>query len=796
MTYLKNYLVIVLLLLGSVSKGFAQSPSDEALRKLSLPEKYDIATELMRVKQYYQSLRLWLLLVEEKPDNYNYNFKTGVCYLNQNLNKTKALPYLEKCLDHVTKNYNPFDFTETKAPVDLYYYLGKAYHLNYQFDKAIEMFTRFKNEASSKHILQPDCDRQIAMANNAKFETANPRQTNTTTVNLGPNINSEYSDYSPVISLDENALYFTSRRLRADSSNIMAIMPDDGKYYEDIYVSFRDPETGEWKKATQVDLFNKTKENEATISVSADGMRLYIYHDVQGDGNIFFSDYVDTAYSEMEPIGDHINSTSWETHITFTPDGSTCYFVSDRPGGLGGRDIYRCTRLPNGEWSQPLNVGAPLNTIYDEDGPFISADGRTLYFSSNSDKSMGGFDIFFCELKDDMTFTEPTPIGVPINSVDDDVFFITSADGKRGYFTSVRNDSYGEKDIYMISMDTTVLVNVAILKGYIQVPSNQKIPDDILIVVSDLTEGGDPTEYRPRPQDGSYVFVLTPCHEYLVDYQQDGTSFHQYQFQVPCEASYQQLEKVLMLDPIAMGVIETPDTTNKNKVVPHWKILGLTAEYLANHKIDVDILDAKNKKVYTESVNPDGTFNYRKLDSDKSYIFKLREGAEPLCDELEIVLLDENGNEAGKTVRDDKCKFTFNKKPNTTTVDNPPLAVGPTSYEKHYHYNRTGVDKDFNRFINDLVNIIKANGVVYIDIESSASKVPTTTYGDNDNLAKARLKEAKQKILAALAAKGISADKVKFVSETSLVQGPEYNDDWNTNREVYEKYQYIRIKAK
>jgi hypothetical protein len=251
-----------------------------------------------------------------------------------------------------------------------------------------------------------------------------------------------------------------------------------------------------------------------------------------------------------------------------------------------------------------------------------------------------------------------------------------------------------------------------------------------------------------------------------------------------------------MLDPIAMGVIETPDTTNKNKVVPHWKILGLTAEYLANHKIDVDILDAKNKKVYTESVNPDGTFNYRKLDSDKSYIFKLREGAEPLCDELEIVLLDENGNEAGKTVRDDKCKFTFNKKPNTTTVDNPPLAVGPTSYEKHYHYNRTGVDKDFNRFINDLVNIIKANGVVYIDIESSASKVPTTTYGDNDNLAKARLKEAKQKILAALAAKGISADKVKFVSETSLEQGPEYNDDWNTNREVYEKYQYIRIKAK
>lgn len=801
-------LVVIFFLTGIVSGVFAQGtpPSDEDLRKIPLPDKFDIATELMKEKQYYQALRVWLIILEEKPDNANYNFKAGVCYLNLNLNKTKALPHLEKGLNQVTKKYNPFDFTETQAPVDLYYYLGKAYHLNYQFDKAIEMFTRFKSEAGTKHILAPDADRQIAMANNAKYEVANPRQGNTQTINLGPNVNSEYSDYSPVISLDENALYFTSRRLRADSSNIRAIIPDDGKYYEDIYVSFRNRETGEWGKAQQVDLFNKMRENEATISVSADGQRLYIYHDVDGDGNIYYSDFVDTAYTEMEPIGDFVNSTSWETHITFTPDGNTAYFVSDRPGGLGGRDIYRVTKLPNGQWSSPFNVGAPINTIYDEDAPFISADGRVLYFSSNSDKSMGGFDVFVSEFKEDKTFSDPVPIGVPINSVDDDVFFITSADGKRGYFSSVRSDTYGEKDIYMIQLDSTAIVNVAILKGYIKVPSGQPIPNGIVILVSDLTEGGDPTEYKPRPQDGSYVFVLTPCHEYLVDYQMEGNTFHQYQFQVPCEASYQELEKVLLLDPVAMGIIEENPENNTNptnETTYTWKVLG-NLDNLKGKKLSIEIMDENGKKMATESVNPDGTFNFRKLNPDNTYLFKMKVDNITLCEELEIVLVDNTNKVVGTTTRDGKCKYSYNKKEvatnnnNNTNQNNVVIKAEPSSYERYYNYNKKGVsdDKNFNKFVNDAAKLVKANGVVYIDIESSASKVPTATFKTNENLAKVRMEEAKKRLIIALKAKGISEDKIKFVSETSMVQGPEYNDDYKENADEYHKYQYIRLKAK
>lgn len=800
----KHILLFLFLLIGGIGNLHAQggAPSDEEIRKNPLPDKYDVATELMKEKQYYQALRIWKIILEEHPDNANYNFKAGVCYLNLNLDKTKALPHLEKSLTKVTKNYDPFNFMEDKAPVDVYYYIGKAYHLNYQFDKAIEMFNKFREEAGKKHIFAPDIDHQIAMANNAKYEIAHPRQTNTQTVNLGKNINSEYSDYSPVLSLDENALYFTSRRLRSDSSNIRAIIPDDGKYYEDIYVSFRDRETGVWGPATQVDLFNKVRENEATISVSADGLRIYIYHDVDGDGNIYFSDFVDTAFTEMEPIGDHVNSTSWETHISFTPDGNTAFFVSDRPGGLGGRDIYRVTKLPNGQWSEPFNMGAPVNTRYDEDAPFISADGKTLFFSSNSDKSMGGFDVFVSELTEEKTFTEPVPMGIPINSVDDDVFFITSADGKRGYFSSVRADTEGEKDIYMIELDSTPVVNVAILKGYIKVPTGQSLPDNIVILVSDLTEGGDPMEYKPRPQDGSYVFVLTPCHEYLVDYQQNGNTFHQYQFQVPCESSYQSLEKVLFLDPVGMGLIEMDDTTNTAPFV--WKIKGFDDKF-KDKTVTAELLDNNNNVLASDQVNKDGTFAYRKLEGDDAYIFRLKTMDQPLCDEVEIHLVNDKGEVVGKTERDERCKYTYNKKEelvtsnnNNTTSSTESVKAEPCSYERYYRYNKKGVndDKAFTKFANDVAKLVKANGVVYIEMESSASKVPTTTFKTNENLSKVRMTDAQKRLLALLAQKGIPADKVKFVAETSLVQGPEYNDDFIENKGEYEKYQYIRIKAK
>lgn len=799
---MKRKLLYTLLLLFVFSGKSIAQPEIDALKNATLDQKFDAAIQLMEIKQYYQASLIWQNILTEYPDNLNYNYQTGICLLNSNLNKKQALPLLIKGVGNVSKNYNPFDPYEDRTPVDIYFYLGQAYHLNGQFDKAIEMFNTYRTEASKKHVLQQLVHRQIAWANNAKSETENPRQKGSNIYNIGATINSDASDYSPVLSLDEKLLFFTSRRLREDSSNLKPvsyIVPQDGKFYEDIYVSMKNRSTNEWGKPELASL-SELRENEATISVSADGLQLFLYHDDNGNGNIYYSDFADTAFGDLMELGSDINTESWETHVTLTADGNTLYFVSDRPGGMGGRDIYRCVKLPNGEWSKALNIGAPINSEFDEDAPFISAGGTYLYYSSNSERSMGGFDIFVSQFKEDGTFDIPIPIGVPINSVDDDVFFITNVSGKRGYFSSFREDSYGEKDIYIIELDTAVVESIAILKGYIVPAKGQNFPENLMIFASDLTEGSDPEEFRPRPQDGSYIFALIPCHEYLIDYQIDGNSFHQYQFQVPCEAGYHDLEKILNLDKINIGSDTIPEDsippiiTDTSIRIWHVQIKGLSKN---NGNMVADYLDKNGKVIYSEPIDTEGNFSYRPLKKDQSYIFQIKENGKPLCDELEVVLLNNEKEVIGKTIRDERCKLIYKKDKDSI----PPvvLTANPVDYEKYYKYNKKGIssdDRNYKKLVDGIAKLVKANDVAYIEIESCASKVPTTTFETNENLAKLRLEDAKNKLMANLKAKGVDISKVRISSETSLVLGPEYNEDFIQNRETYEKYQYIKIKAR
>jgi hypothetical protein len=778
-------------------------PTEEQLNKASLEEKFDAANELMQQKQFYWALIIMKNILKDNPDNANYNYKAGVCQLNQALGKKNALPYLEKAITKVSKKYDPFYFAEDKAPVETYYYLGKAYHLNYEFDKAIEMYLKFKQNAGSKNELLTQADVAIKQSQNAKEEVANPRQKDSRIFNLGVTINSKYDDYSPVLSLDENALYFTSRRLRNDSSNASYIFQGDGKLFEDIYVSFRDRETGAWGIPELVPI-SAVDGNEATIGVSADGLRLYVYRDDKGDGNIYFTEYQDSIYTELDDLGSDINSTSWETHVTVTADGNTLYFVSDRPGGIGGRDIYRCNRLPNGKWSKALNVGPPVNTVFDEDAPFISPGGTYLYFSSNSEKSMGGFDIMVAKIKDDGTFDTPENIGYPINSLDDDVFFISSADGQRGYFSSFRDDTFGEKDIYVVEFQKAYVEKIAILKGYILPAKGQELPQGIQIFVTDLTEGAEPQEYRPRPQDGSYVFTLIPCHEYLVDYQLEGSSFHQYQFQVPCESAYQVLEKVLNLDPVSLDPDNLPEGIDTR-----WQIRKGNKPY-SGSDLSIEILDETGNVLARADISKEGTFILRMLESINTYIFTVNTKDPAICDKIEIVMIDEKNKVVGKTVKDEKCKFIYKKgsnivlNNNTTNPDNTNNTVNnnqtasPAEYQRFYTYNRKGVpqaEKDFKNLINAADKLIKVNGIVKVEIESSASKVPTSTFKSNEILSKSRLDDGKKALLKALKAKGIDIRKVQFISETYLVLGPDYNNDAKTNMELYEKYQYIKIKV-
>jgi outer membrane protein OmpA-like peptidoglycan-associated protein len=265
---------------------------------------------------------------------------------------------------------------------------------------------------------------------------------------MGSAINSEFEDYGPVLDANEDFIVFTTRRQDGNTNENVA---DDNKYYEDIFVS--EKVNGAWKSAKNIGPPVNTGFYDSNLTLSADGKFLFIYKD-DGAGDIYVSERgSDGKWGTPEPLPGVINSSYRESSVSISTDEKTLFFASDRPGGYGGSDIYVCTKDSKGEWSRVKNLGPRINTEFDEDGPFISFDSKNLYFSSEAHKGMGGFDIFRSEWIDPEKneWGDPENIGYPINTPDDDVFYTTSKDGLRSYYSSVREGGYGYTDIYVIT---------------------------------------------------------------------------------------------------------------------------------------------------------------------------------------------------------------------------------------------------------------------------------------------------------------------------------------------------------
>jgi hypothetical protein len=390
----------------------------------------------------------------------------------------------------------------------------------------------------------------------AKEFLENPK--NYEMVNLGTTINTDAPEYSPIISLDGQAIYFTSRRLREDGSNEGILEPKDNMYLEDVYVSYR-KNREDWQKPELLE-FCLPERNEATVAVSTDERFIYVYKDDAGNGDIFYSEFEDSRFKKLEPIEtEGINTDAWEPHLTVSPDGRVKYFSSDREGGFGGRDIYRIVKLPNGKWSKPQNLGDTVNTKYDEDSPFISVDNKTLYFSHNGGRSMGGFDVFVTILGEENEWSSPINLGYPLNSMGDDIYYTTTADGLTGYLSSYRGGGLGEKDIYEIKNDYLGLDNVAVLTGKIKTTTDEPIPEDIAFTITCLNCGDnyDRVIY-PRVSDGGFFASLQPCRSYemVFHYNNGETEFHRETFDTDCELGYDEIVKDILLDLPTMSVID------------------------------------------------------------------------------------------------------------------------------------------------------------------------------------------------------------------------------------------------
>ncbi len=409
----------------------------------------EVAKDLVEIGDeiYYQqkapevAKEQYVLAAQTDPDNIKANYMAGKTIM-ETINKGEAVPYFLR-VNELDPDYR----------FDILYAIGRAYQYNLDFENAISYYNQYLEKSAQETSYRGEDKVPTSHVKRRIYECENGMEflntpTNYSIVNVGSQLNSDKPDYAPVINEDETIMIFTSRRM---DGNLNEDVFDDNFPFEDIFISRK--VDGKWSKAENIGEGVNTLYFESNLALSADGKQLYIYRD-ENQGDIYMSNMKsDGTWSTPEPISDMINSSYSENSISISPDGDILYFASDRPGGYGGIDIYKCEKDRKGNWTRVSNLGETINTPYDEDGPFIDYDGKTLYFSSRGRKGMGGYDIFKAEYDIETdSWSEPVNLGYPINTPDDDIYFVSTKDGKRGYYASVRGDGAGYLDIYMVEI--------------------------------------------------------------------------------------------------------------------------------------------------------------------------------------------------------------------------------------------------------------------------------------------------------------------------------------------------------
>jgi hypothetical protein len=405
------------------------------------------ASKSFEEANFKDALEEYLILIKKDSTNMTYNFRIGVCYLNTNIDKTKAIPYLE------------FAVKQTKCEPSGWYEMGRAYQMAYRFDDAIKAFKKFKEVSGGKLFYFIPTERQIEMCYQAQEIIKSP--IDVTFENLGPEINSAYPDFRPYVPMDESFIVYTSKRV----GNLGNLMDYDGYMTSDIYMAFA-AKNNKWTKAKSVgSLINSTLVEE-TAGLSSDGNELYIFADnYDGINDIFLSPRRGKNFQKSIKLGPNINTTEIEGCATISPDKKTLYFSSDVISSIGAKDIYMSNKLPNGEWGKPTNLGSTINTIYDEDCPNLSSDGKTLYFASQGHNSMGGYDVFESTWDNQTsTWGKPVNIGFPLNTPADEFTMSLSASGRHGYVAALRKGGYGDLDIYKVTFND-VAPTYTIIRG-------------------------------------------------------------------------------------------------------------------------------------------------------------------------------------------------------------------------------------------------------------------------------------------------------------------------------------------
>lgn len=488
--------------------GFSQGTMKTRKWRKSEKDSLLKAQTLFQEENYLLALPIFEKIEQNHPKELYLKYVVGISGLYRSDMHQKSLEYLS------------IVYEKNKKAAGIRYDLARAYHYNYKFDESLLMLEEYLKDKKLTEKEKKDAQQLIEYCNNGKILVASP--VDAKIENIGDILNTVGSEYVPVISSDESVIIYTYTGDQSVGGLQNGYNQADsfGIYYEDVFISHK--EGSNWVTPSSIGTNINTNAHDAAIAISNDGQKLFIFKDDSYDGgDIYISTVDSTNWSSAERLKGEVNTAAWEGSASLSSDEKTLYFSSERPGGYGGRDLYKATLMTDGSWGNAKNLGDKVNTVKDDDAPFIHPDGKTLIYSSQALNSMGSYDIFLTEYNSsDSSWSTPKNLGYPINTPDDDRYFVLSTDGNRGYYASGKEGGFGLHDIYIVDMpDDFVKPTVIMVKG---ITTLDEKPVEAIVQV-DMTDNNQ--NYRTinsNPAEGNYLVNLVSGHNYKITYKLNG----------------------------------------------------------------------------------------------------------------------------------------------------------------------------------------------------------------------------------------------------------------------------------
>ena len=557
----------------------------------------------MKAEDYRTAVNFLLKANEFNPKNAELNYEIANCY--EHLSQIpEAVRYAEAA----------YALDSLVAP-ELVYYKGYAHQMRYEFDDAVKYYQRYLKTPGVTREGNNKAQQRIKECKNGKMLVRRGEIPCKIYI-LDTNVNGKYDEYGPAVTADDSTLFFTTRRTMKKNPN--KGYASDGKYYEKIFRSSKD---SSWDKSHWA-LGSNFRGHFAVQGVSNDGSRVLLYKEKRG-GDLYEAKLHGKKFGAAKRLPRAVNTKAHETSASYSYDGNTIYYCSDRTDmGYGGHDIYKVTKNDKGKWKVVENLGNVLNTPEDEVTVFAHPDGKTMYFSSRGHDGMGGFDIFVTTFEDGK-WSKPRNLGLPINTPGDDISFVITANGKSAYYASAQPTGFGEEDIYCISFKSDkVFVSttednllddgdpfaeesevkekampthqMTLLTGLVR-DKNTKEPLSASIELFDLDSNRKIGDFETNSETGKFLLSLPAGHHYKILVKSPGYRSHEETFDIPDSSGFQKKELIIELEsdgsemPEHLKNIEFDFDKSNVQGSEAARRLDMVADYMKRHP-DVKVL--------------------------------------------------------------------------------------------------------------------------------------------------------------------------------------------------------------